>query len=33
MTELSGAVTGKEKVAVITKAVSRQLKNNDGNRS
>jgi hypothetical protein len=32
MTELSGAVTEKEKVAVITKAVITLLKNNANNR-
>jgi hypothetical protein len=33
MTELSGAVTEKEKVAVITKAMFRLLKNNANNSS
>jgi hypothetical protein len=33
MTELSGAATEKEKVAVITKTVFRLLKNNDNNSS
>jgi hypothetical protein len=33
MTELSGTATEKEKVAVITKAVFRQLKNTDSNSS
>jgi hypothetical protein len=33
MTELSGAATGKEEVAVITKVVFRRLKNNASNSS
>jgi hypothetical protein len=33
MTELSGAVTGKENVAVTTKSVFRLLKNNANNDS
>jgi hypothetical protein len=33
MTELSGAATEQEKVAVITKAVLRMLKNNANNSS